>query len=107
MPTYLVSGEVPALTVSPLTETQQSDYGMDMDMVSEEDREEPDVLYQSKVLLVDMHVLEGAYLVHMDPFMLILTLCLEAKLEFSRVHSVHIYSLSPSRLGVRTLSTRF
>ncbi|KAN0083963.1 DNA polymerase subunit Cdc27 [Tylopilus felleus] len=81
VPTYLVSGEVPALTVKPPADTQQSESAMDIDLEFEEDREEVDVVCQSKVLLVDARTLD------------------EAKLQFSRIHSVHIYSLSPSRFG--------
>ncbi|KAG6370762.1 DNA polymerase subunit Cdc27 [Boletus reticuloceps] len=79
VPTYLVSGEVPALTVDRHSETQQSESAMDMDPEFEEDWEETDVVCQSKVLLVDNRILD------------------EAMSQFSRVHSVHIYSLSPSR----------
>lgn len=109
VPTYLVSGEVPAL-VSSHPETQQSDSAMDLDLEFEEDREEMDVVYQSKVLLVDARALDGTLsVVHTNGFTLILTFCIEAKSQFSRIHSVHIYSLSPSRLGVRAcaFSTRF
>jgi DNA polymerase delta subunit 3 len=80
---------------------------MDMDLEFEEDREETDVVYQSKVLLVDARTLDGVYLVYTDQISPILTLCLEAMSQFSGMHSVHIYSLSPSRFGVRTLSTYF
>lgn len=75
---------------------------MDMDLKFEEDRDEMDVVHQSKVLLVDARTLDGAYLIPTDRFTLILTLCLETMSQFSRIYSVHIYSLSPSRLGVRT-----
>ncbi|KAF8547345.1 hypothetical protein OG21DRAFT_1501619 [Imleria badia] len=82
VPTYLVSGEVPALTVSPLPKTQASESTMDMDLDPEFEEElETDVVYQSKVLLVDARTLENA------------------KSQFSRIYSVHIYSLSPSRFG--------
>ncbi|KAG8213483.1 DNA polymerase subunit Cdc27 [Butyriboletus roseoflavus] len=82
VPTYLVSGEVPALIVRHRFETQQSDSTMDVDLEFEEDREEEmDVVHQSKVLLVDARTLD------------------EAMSQFSRIHSVHIYSLSPSRFG--------
>lgn len=101
VPTYLVSGEVPALMVRPHSETQQSDSTMDIDLEFEEDREEMDVVHQSKVLLVDARTLNGVYPVHTVRFRLIPTLCLDARSQFSRIHSVHIYSLSPSRLGVR------
>ncbi|KAF9236293.1 DNA polymerase subunit Cdc27 [Melanogaster broomeanus] len=60
VPTYFVSGE----------------HGLGF----EEDGEEPDVVYESKVMLVDAKLLE------------------ETVSQFSHVHSVHIYSLSPSRL---------
>ena len=105
VPTYLVSGEVPALTVIPLPGTQQSESAMDIDLEFEEDKEDKDVVYQSKILLVDARTLDGACLVHTDQFTLVLTLCLEAVSQFSRIHSVHVYSLSPSRFGVRTPST--
>jgi len=78
---------------------------MDMDLEFEEDREEMDVVYESKVLLVDASTLDGAYLVHTDQFILKLSLSLEAMSQFSRIYSVHIYSLSPSRFVVRALST--
>lgn len=82
---------------------------MDVDLEFEEDQEEMDVVHQNKVLLVDARALDGAYLVHTDRFTLILTLCLEAMSQFSRIYSVHIYCLSPSRLRVRAyaLSTHF
>jgi DNA polymerase delta subunit 3 len=79
---------------------------MDMDLDPEFEEElETDVVYQSKVLLVDARTLESVYtrLVFNSRR---LTLCLDAKSQFSRIYSVHIYSLSPSRFGVRTLSTR-
>ncbi|KAF9220396.1 hypothetical protein BS17DRAFT_759550 [Gyrodon lividus] len=83
VPTYLVSGEVPASTYhtrsNGCTSTQDSD--IDMDLEFEEDRGEPDVVYENKVTLVDARVLE------------------ETMMQLSRVHSIHIYSLSPSRLG--------
>ncbi|KAI9568164.1 DNA polymerase subunit Cdc27 [Boletus coccyginus] len=79
VPTYFVSGEVPALTVSPRPQTQQSESAMDMDLEFEEGQEEMDVVCESKVLLVDASTLD------------------EAMSQFSRIYSVHIYSLSPSR----------
>ncbi|KAH0832838.1 DNA polymerase subunit Cdc27 [Lanmaoa asiatica] len=92
VPTYLVSGEVPALTISPHPETQQPDSAMDMDLEFEEDRGEIDVVHQSKVLLVDARTLDGAHLVHTGRYIIILTLCLDAMSQFSRIYSAHIYS---------------
>ncbi|KAG9314779.1 DNA polymerase subunit Cdc27 [Chiua virens] len=82
VPTYLVSGELPALTASRRAETeaQQSGTAMDLDLEFEEDEQETDVVYQSRVLLVDASALN------------------ETMSQFVRIHSVHIYSLSPSRL---------
>lgn len=61
MPTYVVSGEVHALTASPRPATQQSDSAMDLDLEFGEDREEMDVVHQSKVLLVDAGALDGTF----------------------------------------------
>lgn len=60
VPTYLVCGEVPPLTASPHADVQQPDSAMDLDLEFEEDREEVDVVHQSKVLLVDGCALDGA-----------------------------------------------
>ncbi|KAF8834627.1 hypothetical protein BDN67DRAFT_1016304 [Paxillus ammoniavirescens] len=83
VPTYLVSGQIAASTYRTRSNghacTPNSDFDMDLDF--EEDREDPDVVYESKVMLVDARVLQ------------------ETMTQLSRVHSVHIYSLSPSRLG--------
>ncbi|KIK78148.1 hypothetical protein PAXRUDRAFT_834711 [Paxillus rubicundulus Ve08.2h10] len=83
VPTYLVSGEIPASTYHTRSNghanTPNSDF--DMDLEFEEDTEDTDVVYQNKVMLVDARVLE------------------ETMAQLSRVHSVHIYSLSPWRLG--------
>ncbi|KIJ13134.1 hypothetical protein PAXINDRAFT_170721 [Paxillus involutus ATCC 200175] len=83
VPTYLVSGDVPASTYHTRSNGHAStpDPDFDMDLEFEEDREDPDVVYESKVMLVDARVLQ------------------ETMAQLSRVHSVHIYSLSPSRLG--------
>lgn len=98
VPTYLVSGEVPALTVNSHPETQQSESAMDMDLEFEEDREETDVVYQSKVLLVDARTLDGACLVrsvhtHSD------SLSRGDVTVFSHTFSAHIQSISVAVRG--------
>ncbi|KAL4064583.1 DNA polymerase subunit Cdc27-domain-containing protein [Scleroderma yunnanense] len=81
VPTYLVSGEVASKTggSKPFSSTPDADeYYMDVDF--EDDAQEKDVVYMNKVMLVDAKVLD------------------ETMTQFLRVFSVHIYSLSPSRL---------
>ena len=48
------------MTASPHADVQQPDSAMDLDLEFEEDREEVDVVHQSKVLLVDGCALDGA-----------------------------------------------
>lgn len=103
MPTYLVSGELPALTIGP---SRSDDSAMDVDLEFEEEREERevlDVVNRSMVLLVDACALDGTRFScnHTYPLTLLFFCPEEAMTQFSRVHSVHIYSLSPSQLGVR------
>lgn len=60
MPTYLVSGEVVSKTggSKPFSNTPDVDeYYMDLDF--ENDVQEKDVVYMSKVMLVDAKVLDG------------------------------------------------
>ncbi|KAH7920890.1 hypothetical protein BV22DRAFT_1198606 [Leucogyrophana mollusca] len=80
-PTYLVSGEV-APDIDDDYSNSTQDYLMDVDDGDDEDdrKVEQDVVKQTKILLVEGGVLE------------------DAKSQFSRIFTAHIYSLSPSRL---------
>ncbi|KIJ60333.1 hypothetical protein HYDPIDRAFT_160977 [Hydnomerulius pinastri MD-312] len=74
VPTYLICGEI-ASSTRPSSTPDDYDMEVDFDGVNE-----PDVVYESKVMLVDAKVLD------------------ETMSQFSRIHSIHVYSLSPSRL---------
>lgn len=103
MPTYLVSGEVPALTVQPPADTQQSESAMDIDLEFEEDREEVDVVCQSKVLLVDARTLDGAYLVHTTRLTPIFRLGLRGQAAvFSHTFRAYIQSIAVAVRGAYT-----
>lgn len=74
-PTYLVSGEVTSKKGAP--SNTPDDYDMDLDF---DDENGPDVVYITKIVLVDADTLD------------------ETMAQFSRIFSVHVYSLSPSKL---------
>ncbi|KAI6115574.1 DNA polymerase subunit Cdc27-domain-containing protein [Pisolithus croceorrhizus] len=73
VPTYLVSGEVTSKKGAP--SNAPDDYDMDLDF---EDENRLDVVNITKVVLVDAEILDVA--------------------QYSRIFSVHVYSLSPSKL---------
>ncbi|KAI6039732.1 DNA polymerase subunit Cdc27 [Pisolithus marmoratus] len=75
VPTYLVSGEIASKKGGP--SSTPDDYDMDLDL---EDENGPDVVYISKVVLVDADGLD------------------ETVAQLSRIFSVHVYCLSPSKL---------
>lgn len=77
IPTYLVSGEVASKNGGPSNTPDDYDVDMDMDL---DDEDGSDVVHISKVVLVDADVLD------------------ETMAQFSRVFSIHVYSLSPSKL---------
>ncbi|KAI5988704.1 DNA polymerase subunit Cdc27 [Pisolithus albus] len=77
VPTYLVSGEVISKKGAP--SSTPDDYDMDLDLDSD-DENGPDVVYITKIVLVDADTLD------------------ETMAQFSRIFSVHVYSLSPSKL---------
>ncbi|KAI6125654.1 DNA polymerase subunit Cdc27 [Pisolithus croceorrhizus] len=75
VPTYLVSGEVTSKKGAP--SNAPDDYDMDLDF---EDENRLDVVNITKVVLVDAEILD------------------ETVAQYSRIFSVHVYSLSPSKL---------
>ncbi|KAI6138154.1 DNA polymerase subunit Cdc27 [Pisolithus thermaeus] len=75
VPTYLVSGEVTSKKGPP--SNTPDDYDMDLDF---DDENGPDVVYITKVVLVDADTLD------------------ETVAQCSRIFSVHVYSLSSSKL---------
>ncbi|KAG6328052.1 hypothetical protein ID866_11037 [Astraeus odoratus] len=79
VPTYLVSGEVESTkSGDPKPSSSTPDiYSMELDS---DDEREGDVVYMSKVVLVDADVLD------------------ETMSQFSHIFSVHVYCLSPSKL---------
>ncbi|KAI6033403.1 DNA polymerase subunit Cdc27 [Pisolithus marmoratus] len=75
VPTYLVSGEIASKKGGP--SSTPDDYDMDLDL---DDESGPDMVYISKVVLVDADGLD------------------ETVAQLSRIFSVHVYCLSPSKL---------
>ncbi|KAH7884245.1 DNA polymerase subunit Cdc27 [Phlebopus sp. FC_14] len=87
VPTYMVSGEVASLCYKSNEDDSRrapdeyaDEYDMQLDISLDDDDEEPDVVLMNKMAFVDAKVLN------------------ETMSQFARVHSVHVYCLSPSSL---------